>query len=158
MGTIPIAGTWRTTAPPDAVWTVVSDLSTWPGWWPAIREVDVLEGTAEAPQAARLTFDTPRPLPPLKVELEVVEHRPPRRLAIRSRGGQLTGTGVLEVATDPEGSKVDYDLELSIRSLLLRPLEMVLSSATREGGHERLRRAGDDLARLAGGDPGTHEP
>jgi len=158
VGKVPIAGTWRTTAPADDLWAVVADLSTWPAWWPAIQGVELLAGTAEAPEAARLTFDTPRPLPPLEVDLEVVEHVAPTRLAIRSQGGLLTGSGKLTVAPDGGGSKVDYDLRLSVRSLLLRPLELILSGATRAGGRERLHRAGDDLARLAGGEPGRHEP
>lgn len=159
MGEIRIAGIWRTTAAPDDVWAVVADLSTWPQWWPAIRAVDLLDGSPGRPGAARLTFATPAPLPALVVEVEAAEVEPPSRLVVAPRRGPLAGSGRLEVSPDHAGaSAVAYDVRLRFRSLVLRPLEAVLAGATRASGRERLRQAGDDLARLAGGEPGEHEP
>jgi hypothetical protein len=87
MGEIRIAGIWRTTASPDAVWAVLADLTTWPQWWPAIRSVEVLDGTTDDPDAARLTFDTPAPLRPLVVEVAVVERDAPHHLVVVPRRG-----------------------------------------------------------------------
>jgi hypothetical protein len=152
VGAIVVRGTWRTTAARPEVYAVLADLDTWPHWWPAIRDVELLDG-----DAARLTFDTPKPLRPLLVEVDVASV-PEQRLDLTPRRGPVAGSGDLVVREEPEGTAVDYRLELSFRSRLLKPVEMVLAGATRDAGVARLRRAGDDLAELAGGEPGNHEP
>jgi uncharacterized protein YndB with AHSA1/START domain len=156
VGAVTIEGTWRTTASPDEVWAVVVDLGTWPQWWPAIRSVEELSGDLGAPDAARFVFDTPAPLRPLDLELTVVERSAPVRLVVRADRGPLRGGGTLELAPFEGGCATSFDVELSVRSRLLRPVEMVLANATRGAGKTRLARAGDDLARLAGGAPLAH--
>lgn len=151
VGAITIRGRWRTTADPEELWTVVNDLATWPAWWPAIRSAERLEGAPGAPDAARLTFDTRPPLRPLVVTLTVVDRVAPDRLAVEVSDGPLSGNGTVSISADPEGSAAAYDVGLRVRSLLFKPLEPILSSATRSQGRARLGRAGDDLARLAGG-------
>ena len=157
MGAITIAGSWRTTAGTREVWTVVNDLRTWPDWWPAISRAETLDGRDGALGGARLVFDTPSPLRPLVVTLTVVERRPPNRLVVEVADGPLSGHGTVTVADDPAGSATRYDVELSVRSLLFRPLEPILSSATRSGGKARLALAGEHLAQLAGGELVEHE-
>ena len=157
MGAIDIVGVWRTTAAPEEVWAVIADLGTWPSWWPAIRAVDHLDGVERPADAAQLTFDTPAPMRPMHVTLEVVERVGPKRLVVRATDGPLSGRGVMRVTEEPGGSAAAYDLHLRIRSLLFRPVERVLATAARSGGSDRLRRAGDDLARLAGGEPREHD-
>jgi uncharacterized protein YndB with AHSA1/START domain len=156
VGAVTIAGTWRTTAPPEDVWAIVVDLGTWPQWWPAIRSVESLDGEPGAPDAARFTFDTPAPLRPLVLELAVVERCAPDRLVVQADRGPLRGGGTLTISEHDQGSATTFDVELSVRSRLLRPVEMVLAGATRSAGKERLGKAGDDLARLAGGEPLEH--
>ena len=153
MGAIEIQGCWRSTAGVHDVWTVLTDLTTWPEWWPAISDVDVVEPTEPALAAARLTFSTRPPLRPLVTTLEVVDQTAPNRLDVVIADGPLGGRGVFTIAEDPEGSRSCYDVSLSVRSLLFRPLEPILRSATRSSGRARLERAGEDLARLAGGEP-----
>lgn len=152
MGAITIAGTWRTTAPREDVYAVLADLDTWPRWWPAIRDVEMLEG-----DAARLVFGTPAPLRPLVVEVDV-DATPHDRLSLTPRQGPVAGSGALVVRDEDDVTAVDYELELAFRSRLMKPLERVLAGATREGGAARLRKAGDELAELAGGEPGRHQP
>lgn len=157
MGAIDIRGVWRTTAPPDDVWEVVSDLTTWPQWWPAIREVHTVAGPDHSPSRARMTFDTPPPLRPLHVTFEVVEREEPERLLVRASDGPLSGRAEMRLSAEHGGTAAAYDLHLRVRSLLFRPVERVLAGAARSGGSDRLRRAGDDLARLAGGEPREHD-
>jgi carbon monoxide dehydrogenase subunit G len=154
---IVIAGTWRSTAAPDDLWRVIVDLETWPRWWPAIQEVESLGGGAGEPDAARLTFDTPSKLPPLRVDVHVTDREPPHRLLLRADGGPLTGRGELAVTSDDDRSATSFELQLRVRSLLFKPLERVLENATRSRGRDRLARAGDELARLAGGEPLEHD-
>jgi hypothetical protein len=157
VGAITIAGTWRTTAPTADVWDVIVDLRTWPQWWPAIRDVQPVAGDDHAPDVARLTFDTPSPLRPMVVELSITERQVGERLVVRATDGPLTGDGTIGVAGFDGGTATRYDLSLRVRSLLLRPVEGVLRRAATNGGRARLRRAGDDLASLAGGEPLEHD-
>lgn len=156
MGATRIAGTWRTTARADDVWAVVVDLETWPEWWPAIQDVELLDGEPGAPDAARFVFDTPSRLPPLRVQLRVTRRTAPSHLVVVCDDGPLTGEGSLTVSTEDGGTSTSFDLRLQVRSLVLKPLDAVLAGATRAGGTQRLAAAGDDLARLAGGEPLPH--
>jgi hypothetical protein len=157
VGAITIAGTWRTTAGVQELWAVVDDLTTWSDWWPAISRAEPLVTGDGAVGGARLVFDTRPPLRPLIVTLTVVEREPPHRLVVEITDGPLSGHGTVTVTEDPAGSATDYDVSLRVRSLLFKPLEPILSSATRSGGKARLARAGDDLAALAGGELVEHE-
>lgn len=161
MGAIDISGVWRSTARPEDVWTVISDLETWPTWWPAIRAVAPLNGsmvpTGDVAPAAQVTFDTPSPLRPLQVTLEVTERVAPERLVVRATEGPLAGRGEMRVCEEFGGSAASFDLHLRVRSRLFRPIGRVLAGAAQGGGSERMRRAGDDLARLSGGEPREHD-
>jgi uncharacterized protein YndB with AHSA1/START domain len=157
VGAIELAGTWRATAPTDDVWHVVVDLATWPRWWPAIDDVERTAGTAAAPEAARLVFGTPPPLRPLRIELVVRDLEPGRRLHVEAVDSPVIGVGTLEVVEDDGGSATRFDLALDVRSRLFKPVERLLASAARGSGRDRLRQAGDDLARLAGGEPRPHD-
>lgn len=157
VGAITITGTWRTTPGPDELWSIVNDLTTWPEWWPAISDARALDGDDGHLDRARLTFDTRPPLRPLVVTLTVLERDPPHRLVVEVTDGPLSGNGTVTITDDPDGSATRYDVRLRVRSLLFKPIEPILSSATRSGGKARLARAGDDLARLAGGELVAHE-
>lgn len=153
VGAIEIRGCWRSTAGVADVWAVLTDLTTWPEWWPAIHEVEVIEPRAPALAAARVTFSTRAPLRPLVTTLHVMERTEPSLLDITVADGPLGGRGTFTIADDPEGSRSCYDVSLAVRSLLFRPLEPILRNSTRASGKARLERAGEDLARLAGGEP-----
>ncbi|MFA9444155.1 SRPBCC family protein [Egicoccus sp. AB-alg6-2] len=153
MAAIDLNGTWRTTAAPADVWAVVVDLTTWPRWWPAIDDVEVLAGSASAPEAARFTFGTP--VRPLRVDMAVTSSRPGERLDVVTVGGPVRGTGRLELEKEASGTAVRFAMRMDVRSRLFKPVERVLAGAARND--DRLRQAGDDLARLAGGEPGVHE-
>lgn len=155
MAAIDLSGTWRTTAPRADVWRVVVDLTTWPTWWPAIDDVEVLAGSASMPEAARFTFGTP--VRPLRVEMAVTT-TDPGRLDVVTVGGPVRGTGRLDLEADDDGgTAVRFAMRLDVRSLIFKPVERILAGAARGSGRERLRQAGDDLARLAGGEPGHHD-
>ncbi|MFU8841398.1 MAG: SRPBCC family protein [Nitriliruptoraceae bacterium] len=153
MGAIEIRGCWRNTADVEDVWEVLVDLETWPEWWPAISAVQLVEPSTHGIAAARLTFSTRPPLRPLITTLEVVDQQQPSRLDVVVSDGPLGGHGVFTIDPDPQGSRSCYDVSLAVRSLLFKPIEPILRSGTRSAGRERLVRAGEDLARLAGGDP-----
>ena len=157
MGAVELSATWRSTASPAATFAVVVDLATWPRWWPAIQDVQPLAGDPSAPDVARLTFDTPAPLRPLRLELTVIERTSPSLLLVEVSDGPIRGDGRIDIVADAGGSATSFEVDLDVRSRWLRPVELVLASATRGAGRERLATAGDDLARLAGGEPRHHD-
>jgi hypothetical protein len=157
VGAIELSATWRSTAPPEDVYDVVVDLTTWPQWWPAIRDVQPLAGDPAAPDRARLTFDTPSPLRPLQLVLTVTRRTSPSLIVVDVTEGAIRGGGHIGIAADDHGSATSFEVTLDVRSRWLKPVELVLASATRGSGRERLAQAGDDLARLAGGEPRTHD-
>ena len=157
MGAIELSATWRSTATPAATYAVVVDLATWPQWWPAIQHVEPLAGDPSAPDVARLTFDTPAPLRPLHLEVTVTERTSPSLLLVEVSDGPIRGDGRIDIVADDDGSATSFEVTLEVRSRWLKPVELVLASATRGAGRERLARAGDDLARLAGGVPRDHD-
>lgn len=157
MGALRIDGTWRTTAGVEAVWAVLIDLPSWPAWWPAIREVELVAGTPDAPEAARMTFDTPSPLRPLSVRTTITDLAAPTRLVAASHDGPIGGDARFELIETDEATAVHFDLHLQVRSRLLRPIEHILARASSGAGKQRLGRAGDDLAALAGGEPLEHD-
>lgn len=151
MGAIDIEGCWPTTVPTEGLWSVVTDLSTWGAWWPAISHVTTLPPPPGTLAAARLTFSTRPPLRPFTSTVHVTGLQAPHRLEVELADGPLRGQGTFTIDHDAAGSTACYDVSLAVRSLLFRPLEPILRSATRSGGQARLERAGADLAALAGG-------
>ncbi len=151
MGAIDIGGCWPTTVSVEGIWSVVTDLSTWGEWWPAISHVETLEPSTGAVSAARLTFSTRPPLRPFTSTVQVTDQAEPHRLEVLLADGPLRGEGTFTIAEDRDGSTACYDVSLAVRSLLFRPLEPILRGATRASGRARLERAGADLAALAGG-------
>jgi hypothetical protein len=109
---------------------------------PGRRTADVQHARAAAPHARRA--DRHRPAP----------HE---QLLVEATDGPLTGKGVISLAAIDGGSETTYDLRLRVRSLLLKPVEAVLARAATGAGKDRLRRAGDDLAELAGGEALDHD-
>ncbi|MGH3440520.1 MAG: SRPBCC family protein [Nitriliruptorales bacterium] len=154
---IDIDGVWRTTAGRDAVWEVVSDLSSWREWWPAIEDVEELEegGADGVGRVARLAFRTPvRRLP---VDVEVIAADAPSRLEVASPGGGIRGNGAIDLAETDGVTEIRYAWQVNIANPLLRFLEPILRSASSGSGRETMRVAGDRLARLAGGEPLHHD-
>ena len=159
MAGFELAGTWDISVPPDEVWEVMSDLSCWRQWWPAMRDAEevgsnVASGT---PGEVRMTFDAPSPLKQFHVEAEITEVTPPRRLRVASARGGLQGEGELEVTERDGGSRVRYGFHVRTTKFWLRPIEVVLRRAGQRAGRERLAQAGQDLARMAGGELDAHD-
>lgn len=151
MPPVAITGSWTMTPTPDAVWDTLIDLESWASWWPAIGDARRAADAAPSP-AVDLSFDTPRGVPSLVVRLTVTDARPSERLEVAVTEGPMRGQGVVSIVPDAAGSLVTYDIGLRVRSLVFRPIETVLSQASRRAGRERLARAGADLAGLCGGE------
>ncbi len=153
-----LGGVWWVTPSPEAVWEVISDLSSWQAWWPAIDGAEVLEGRDDVPERVRLIFRAPAPLHEFHVDVAVVEAEPPHRLVVASDRGGVQGRGEMLVESSGDGTTaVHYRWEVRATRPWLRPVETVLRRAVSGPGDDRLRRAGADLAGMAGGELADHE-
>ncbi len=159
MAGFQLSGTWDISVPPEEVWRVMSDLTCWRQWWPAMRDAeevgsDVANGR---PGEVRMTFDAPSPLRQFTVEAQITDLAPPERLTVASSRGGLQGEGELAVEARDGGSRVRYGFHVRTTRFWLRPIEMVLRRAGQRSGRERLEQAGGDLARMAGGELVGHD-
>lgn len=158
--TIELHGTWRLGAPPAAVWDVLADLTCWPAWWPAIREVRPHAPAADRdlPGSATFVFDAPAPLRKLEIEIDVVRAEPPHRMAVATDRGGFAGRGELTIKREPAWTAVRYRFDVRTTSIWMKPVSAVLRSAFGSSGQDRLHEAGDRLAALVGTEAGPHEP
>ncbi len=95
-------------APPERVWALVSDLRSYPRWWPASLRV-------RASPDGRSVLLHPRG--GVAFECRVDDAESPRRLRIRYPGPRIQGTGEWRLESDPDGTRVTYEVDLRVRVL-----------------------------------------
>ena len=95
----------------DAVWAVLSDLSTWLNWWTLIQvePLDQSASTIVAP-GARFRIEGSRPGATSKRgwNVEVREVVPNERIGLEYTDGDLVGPTAWELSHDPNGTRVVY--------------------------------------------------
>ncbi len=95
-------------APPEAVWTVLTDVERWPEWTASMQHVGFVEG-AGLKRGAKVRIKQPR-LP--VTEWEVIEVEPNRFFTWQARTGGMTSVGDHRLSmTSPDRTTA----ELSIR-------------------------------------------
>jgi hypothetical protein len=89
---------WQFEAPIQAVWDAVSDLFTYPKWFPYFSDVSVTNrgGPDDIGSVYRVKVSTKLPYS-LAFDLETVRREPPRLLDAKSTG-QLEGSGIWELS------------------------------------------------------------
>ena len=94
-------------APPDRVWEVLADLSTWAAWWNLVTVVP-LGPTALAP-GVRFRFEGQRPgRPPTVWTVEVLELDRPHRIELAYVDGDLIGRTAWELEPAGAGTRTAY--------------------------------------------------
>lgn len=122
-------------ATPEAVWDVISDLSTHPDWRPAVVElVQLTPGPlavgAELREVLRWRGRT------FELTDEVTRIEPPRRLTIA--GGWKAASFELDLSLEPspEGTTVTFDWPLVPRTRTMRLLAPLLKGAMQRATRE----------------------
>ena len=142
-----LATEWRIAAEIEPVWREISDVETWPEWWPMLAGVDALEPGDEGGLGARhrLTFRTRLPYR-LSFETRVVALDRPVLLEA-AIAGELAGTGRWRLAFGDGITAVRYDWNVR----LTRPWMALLAPLARPvfvwNHHEVMRAGGRGLAR-----------
>ena len=105
-------------APVDAIWSVLSDVATWPEWTQSIRDVELL-----APQPLRLGSRARVRQPKLPTAVwEVTDFQPGRSFTWVNRSPGMTSTGVHEIVGTADQPRVRLMIDQSgPLSFLARP-------------------------------------
>ncbi len=137
--------TWRVDADPRQVWEVLSDLSSWPDWWPGMRSARMHEDGRRADMVVQAPFGYR-----LNFTLSLEDSRPPHTAEF-SATGDLRGLGDFRAEPDGAGTRMTILWCVVTRSPLLRVARPVAGHAhdlVMAAGQRGLRRA---CARPAGG-------
>jgi uncharacterized protein YndB with AHSA1/START domain len=117
---------WHFTAPIERVWALIEDTKAWPSWWRAVKRVELLRaGDADGVGAVhRLTWATALPYT-LTFDVETI--RVERLSEIEGRAfGELDGTGLWTLHTEPEGTHVRYVWRVEVTKPWMRRLAPLL--------------------------------
>lgn len=97
-------------AQPEEVWRVVADPHHFPRWWPRVERVEAVEGG----RWTKVFMTAKRK--PVRADFELLESRPPSRLAWRqevedSPFERVLDDAVTEVRIEPAGEGVEVTIE-----------------------------------------------
>ncbi|QGU04229.1 SRPBCC family protein [Corynebacterium comes] len=129
--------TWKAGADLGRVWEALSDISSWPGWWPGMHRVEMAEDglhgdlVVQSPLGYRLHFT-----------LCLVEKHTPRGAAF-SVAGDLRGVGTVHLRPAGETTVVTIMWCVVTRRRLLgrlRPAAVAAHNMVMAAGQRGLRR------------------
>ncbi|MEU1127673.1 SRPBCC family protein [Streptomyces sp. NPDC005899] len=105
---------WDLGAPPGTVYGVLERPEDYPRWWPQVREVGPVDGTATTARfRSALPYD-------LFVTLRQRRTDPVARILEAGMSGDLEGWARWTVTPHEGGSRVLYEQEVEVRTALLR--------------------------------------
>lgn len=103
----------RTSAPRERVWACLSDLRSYPRWWPSSLRV-------RADPDGRSVLIHPRGGVAFECRVEGAE--PPRSLRIRYPGPRVEGVGEWRLEADDDGTLVTYEVDVRVHVACARLL------------------------------------
>lgn len=137
--------TWHLAAKRQAVWDVLSDIETWPQWWPAFTSADVTEPGAPdgLGRAAQVTVDSGIGYT-LTFTLRTVEVRAPELVVGRAEG-HLQGSGrwtLTENGAGTAATTVVLVWQVAVTRTWMRLAVPVAAKVFRRS-HDRVMRQGE---------------
>jgi uncharacterized protein YndB with AHSA1/START domain len=140
---------WHLAAPPEDIWPLLTRAESWPGWWPYVRKVELLEpGDADDRGALRRTVWASR-LPYGFTLLTRTRNIEKNRLLVVEAGGDLSGEGCWELAPIPVGTRVRYTWKVQV-SGWMRALSFLLFPVFVWNHHAVMRAGAEGMARELG--------
>ena len=134
---------WLIQAPIEAVWDALTEVETWPQWWPFVKRVQTLRRGDASGLGAIRRIDWASRLPyGFTLDVECVEVERLRLLRGRSRG-HLEGVGVWRLA--PQGAQtteVRYTWQLDVNRPWMK-LTAPLMAPVFRWNHEGVMRGGE---------------
>lgn len=140
---------WHLAASPEKVWPLLTQPESWPGWWPYVRKVELLEpGDADDRGTLRRTVWTSR-LPYGFALLTRTRSVEKNRLLVVDASGDLKGEGCWELAAIPAGTRVRYTWKVEV-SGWMRALAFLLFPVFVWNHHAVMRAGAEGMARQLG--------
>lgn len=138
---------WRIAAPLEQVWGELSRPDDWPGWWRAVRRVEMLAaGAADGLGAEwRMTWRTALP-DELSFVMRVTRIEP-MRLIEGQTSGELEGLGRWTLTAEGEEARVRHDWQVTLGKPWMRALAPLLRPAFAWNHGVVMGWGHDDLAR-----------
>jgi hypothetical protein len=117
---------WRFDVEPARVWPILIDVESWPSWWRAVRQVELLAVGDDRGIGAiwRLTWRTALPYQ-LTFDMETTRIVPMSTIE-GVASGELTGRGLWTLRADGTGSHIRYDWQVAVTKSWMRALAPVL--------------------------------
>jgi uncharacterized protein YndB with AHSA1/START domain len=133
---------WPLGAPLDAVWAALTDVETWPAWWPFVKRVQTLRRGDASGLGAIRRIDWGSRLPyGFTLDVECTEVQRHRLLRGRSRG-HLEGEGVWTLEPrDASNTDVRYTWKLDVNRPWMK-LSAPLMAPVFRWNHEGVMRGG----------------
>lgn len=138
---------WTLAAPPVKVWAALIAPEEWPGWWRAVKQVEVLEpgDAAGIGTYRRFTWRTALPYAiAINMRTTLIE---PLSIIEGQADGELTGTGTWTLTPSNGGTLVRYEWIVDVTkpwmracAPLLRPAFTWNHNKVMQWGHEGLKR------------------
>lgn len=133
--------TWRVDASPTQVWSVLSDVDSWPQWWPGLPVAVPVDDRIVPGSRADIQVESPIGVT-LSFGIELQDTGPPRFVSF-SATGDLRGTGVWSLEQMGPITTISSvwcvtTSRLSIR--MLRPVATWMHSRVMRAGHRGLAR------------------
>lgn len=138
---------WHLSAPPDAVWAVLTEPESWPGWWPQIARVErVVAGAANDEGAVRRTWWTTRLGYGFVIDFTTQVAEKPY-LIVLAANGDLRGIGRWELSPIPIGTRVRYVWQVVPARRWMRWSAALLAPLFAWNHHAVMRRGAAGMAR-----------
>lgn len=136
--------TWDFAMPPDRLWTLLSDTSAYPRWWPWLHSFDPVPMRAGV--TTHCSIGAPLPYR-LRLEISVVDVVV-REMVSAAVSGDVDGPARLEIVAGPGGSRARLVWEVEVRRPMLRWAAFVGKPLLR-WGHDRVVTRGVEQFRRA---------
>lgn len=145
---------WHLKAPVAAVWDVLSRPEEWPGWWRAVKRVELIANGETGGLGAVRAFTWRTALPyELTFAMTVTRMEPTHILEGRA-SGELDGVGRWTLSEAPDGTDARYDWIVSLAKPWQRTLAPLLRPVFTWNHHVVMRWGNDGVRRRLGIAPG----
>lgn len=153
-----LVSTWRVNAAAERVWQVLTDVESWPAWWPFVAAVEQVRPGREngLHSVWRYTWKTLLPYQ-LRFELRITRVDAPRLVEAEVQG-DVCGRSVCRIFPEDRFTTVRYEWQVRTCRPWMKWLAPVARPVFRWNHAQVMRRGEKELARRLGVDAGGRLP
>jgi uncharacterized protein YndB with AHSA1/START domain len=142
---------WSFQAPIESVWQLLSKSEDWPGWWPGVEAVELLEKGIDGGEVGSLRRLTWKSRLPYKLRFDMRTVRVEKPILLEGRAnGELAGTGRWQLRQKGDWTRVQYDWQVATSKRWMNLLAPVARPLFAWNHDVVMRWGGQGLARRLG--------